>query len=76
MLDGYAGVGVDDQLWIEDAAWVGSRVFLLYKKNQSTATKYSPMYRVTYIASGDINTNGLDVITTVEATYHDVDPNN
>jgi len=32
LLDGYTGVGVDDQLCIEDAFWVGSRVFLLYKK--------------------------------------------
>jgi hypothetical protein len=76
LLDGYAGVGVDDQLWIEDAAWVGSRVFLLYKKNQTEATKYSPMYRITYLASGNVNTNQMTIVTIVEGTYHDVDPNN
>ena len=42
----------------------------------TVATKYSPIYRVTYITTGDIKNNGLNVITTVEATYHDVDPNN
>ena len=55
LLSGYAGVGTDDQLWIEDAAFgVGSRIFMVYKKNQSTATKHSPMYRITYLASGNI----------------------
>jgi len=77
LLSGYAGVGTDDQLWIEDAAFgVGSRIFMVYKKNQSTATKHSPMYRITYLASGNIESNGMDIVTIVEATYHDVDPNN
>ena len=49
---------------------------MLYKKNQTVASKYSPMYRITYIASGNVNTDGIDIITTIEATYHDVDPNN
>ena len=77
LLDGYAGVGTDSQLWIEDANWgEGSRIFMVYKKNQTTPTKQSPIYKITYIASGDIETNEIHIITTVEATYHDVDPNN
>ena len=77
--DGLFGstIGADKQFYIEDAEFgVGSRIFMLYKKNQSEESKYSPMYRITYIASGNINNDGMDIITTIEATYHDVDPNN
>ena len=77
--DGFFGstIGADKQFFIEDGDWgVGSRVILIYKKNQTTATKYSPMYKLTYIASGNINSDNIDIISTIEATYHDVDPNN